>query len=72
MNTQYSIPATNVDHIRQAYADRLDRIQRAASAALVHRYYIKAVKLCISHRVTTYQAYRMERAIDTAVYYINR
>ena len=72
MNTAYNIPATNVDHIRQAYADRLEKIQRATSAALMHRHYIKAVRLCINHRITTYQACRMERAIDTAVYYINR
>ena len=72
MNTTYNIPAVNVDHIRQAYADRLERIQRAAANALMHRHYIKAVRLCINHRITTYQAYRMEHAIDTAVYYINR
>lgn len=72
MNTAYNIPAINVDHIRQAYADRLEKIQRATSAALMQRQYIKAVRLCIRHRITTYQAFRMERAIDTAVYYINR
>ena len=72
MNTAYNIPATNVDHIRQAYADRLEKIQRAAATALMHRHYIKAVRLCINHRITTYQACRMERAIDTAVYHINR
>ena len=44
MNAAYNIPATNVDHIRQAYADRLEKIQRATSAALMQRQYIRTAE----------------------------
>ena len=71
MNT-YNIPAVNVDSIRQAYADRLERIQRAAANALMHRHYIKAVRLCIRHRITTAKAYRLEIEIESAKNYIER
>lgn len=71
MNT-YNIPAVNVDSIRQAYADRLEKIQRAAVTALMHRHYIKAVRLCIRHRITTAKAYRLEIEIESAKNYIER
>ena len=72
MNTSYNIPAINVDHVRQAYADRLEKIQRATSAALIQRQYIKAVRLCIRHRITTAKAYRLEIEIESAKNYIER
>lgn len=61
---------TSTEDISREYFRKLDRIQAAAGKALQSGRYGKAIRLYIHHAITSAQKKRMDRAIETAAYYI--
>lgn len=61
---------TSTADIDREYARRLGRIQAAAGKALQSGRYGQALRLYLHHAITAAQKKRMNRAIETAAYYI--